>query len=77
VLIKDITAAVSGGASGLGAATARALARLGARVYGLDLPTAIDKADRRSDVDYVEADVTNPHSVKAALNRASSDNERS
>ena len=42
--IKDVAALVTGGASGLGAATARALADRGARVYALDLPAAIEKA---------------------------------
>jgi NAD(P)-dependent dehydrogenase (short-subunit alcohol dehydrogenase family) len=36
-LSKDIAAVVTGGASGLGAATARALAAKGARVALLDL----------------------------------------
>ena len=38
--IADTSAIVTGGASGLGAATAAALAASGARVLALDLPDA-------------------------------------
>ncbi len=67
----DTPAVVSGGASGLGAATARALARRGARVTILDLD-----ADRGAQVAgeihglYCAADVTDPGQVAAALDRA-------
>ena len=45
--ITDTSAVVTGGASGLGAATAAALVERGARVFALDLPDSIDKAERR------------------------------
>ena len=48
--IAGTAALVTGAASGLGAATAAALAAQGATVYGLDLPSAIERAaaaDRR------------------------------
>lgn len=69
--IKDVSAIVTGAASGLGAATARALAERGARVYGLDLESAISKAADSTDpvqgVEYVSADVTDPDQVRAAV----------
>ena len=43
--ISGTAAIVTGGASGLGGATARALAARGAQVFALDLPGAIEKAD--------------------------------
>ena len=42
--ISDNAAIVTGGASGLGGATARALAARGARVFALDLPKEIGRA---------------------------------
>ncbi len=42
--VIDTAAIVTGAASGLGAATAAALAQHGAHVYGFDLPDAIEKA---------------------------------
>ncbi len=42
--LENTSAIVTGGASGLGAATARALAEKGARVFALDLKAAIDNA---------------------------------
>ncbi len=42
--VRDTTAIVTGGASGLGAATASALAGEGATVIVLDLPAAIEQA---------------------------------
>jgi NAD(P)-dependent dehydrogenase (short-subunit alcohol dehydrogenase family) len=69
--IKDTAALVTGGASGLGAAAARALAERGARVFALDLPTAIEKAgDAPERVEYVAADVTSPGEVQAAVDTA-------
>lgn len=69
--IKDVSAIVTGAASGLGAATARALAERGARVYGLDLESAIAKAADTTGpvegVEYVSADVTDPDQVRAAI----------
>ena len=78
--IKGVSAIVTGAASGLGAATARALAERGARVYGLDLESAIARAAGSPDsagsagvadpvegVQYVSADVTDPEQVTAAI----------
>jgi NAD(P)-dependent dehydrogenase (short-subunit alcohol dehydrogenase family) len=65
--ISDNAAIVTGGASGLGGATARALAARGARVFALDLPKAVANAEAVDGVTYVEADVTNPEQVQAAV----------
>ncbi|WDZ83659.1 SDR family NAD(P)-dependent oxidoreductase [Micromonospora cathayae] len=64
-------AIVTGAASGLGAATATALADRGATVYGFDLRPAIDAAgDPPAGVEYVEVDVTDPAAVRTAVARA-------
>lgn len=69
----DATAAiVTGAASGLGAATARALAERGATVYGLDLQAAIDAAEPVHEVEYVATDVTDEGQVRSAVATASS-----
>jgi NAD(P)-dependent dehydrogenase (short-subunit alcohol dehydrogenase family) len=65
--IGDTAAIVTGGASGLGGATARALAAEGATVFGLDLPGAIEKAEQVDGVTYLPADVTDPEQVGAAI----------
>ena len=66
--ITDTAALVTGGASGLGAATASALAEAGASVFALDLASSIEKAgEAPAGVEYVEADVTDPASVSAAV----------
>ncbi|MET0237542.1 MAG: SDR family NAD(P)-dependent oxidoreductase [Kibdelosporangium sp.] len=65
--VSGIAAVVTGGASGLGGATARALAGAGAEVFALDLPGAIEKADAIDGVTYIAADVTNPDQVQAAV----------
>ena len=44
--LRDTAAIVTGAASGLGAATAFALAAQGVTVYGLDLERSIEAADR-------------------------------
>ena len=51
----DTAAIVTGGASGLGAASARALAEKGAVVHALDLPAAIEQAPRVPGVTYLAA----------------------
>jgi NAD(P)-dependent dehydrogenase (short-subunit alcohol dehydrogenase family) len=73
--IADTVAIVTGGASGLGGATARALAERGARVFGLDLPSAVAKAqeDAPAGVSYLAADVTDPEQVAAAVATAAED----
>ena len=68
--ITDTAALVTGGASGLGGATAKALAANGARVFALDLAGSIEKAEQIDGVTYVEADVTNPDQVQAAVDTA-------
>jgi NAD(P)-dependent dehydrogenase (short-subunit alcohol dehydrogenase family) len=67
----DTAAIVTGGASGLGAATARALASRGSRVFALDLPAAIEQADPVDGVRLLAADVTDPEQVQAAVAQAS------
>jgi NAD(P)-dependent dehydrogenase (short-subunit alcohol dehydrogenase family) len=67
-LSKDIAAVVTGGASGLGAATARALAGKGVKVALLDLNAAMGEplAKELGGV-FVQGDVTSEASVDAAL----------
>lgn len=67
----ETPAVVSGGASGLGASTARALARRGAPVTILDLDR--DRGTKvAGEIDglYAATDVTDPDAVTAALDRA-------
>ena len=66
----DVAAIVTGGASGLGGATARRLAADGARVVAIDLPRAIDTAEKVERVDYIGADVTDGDQVQAAVEAA-------
>jgi NAD(P)-dependent dehydrogenase (short-subunit alcohol dehydrogenase family) len=68
--LADTSAIVTGGASGLGAATVRALAGQGARVFALDLAAGIKAADDVDGVEYVATDVTDPEQVRAAVARA-------
>ena len=70
--VTDTAAIVTGAASGLGAATAAALAQHGAHVYGFDLPDAIENAAAVWGVSYVPVDVTDPHQVQAAVDHATS-----
>ncbi|SME95721.1 SDR family NAD(P)-dependent oxidoreductase [Streptomyces sp. Amel2xC10] len=65
--LAHTAALVTGGASGLGAATAKALAGAGARVFALDLKDGVDKAPVVDGVTYVPADVTDPEQVRAAV----------
>ena len=65
------TALVTGAASGLGAATALALAQRGIDVLALDLATPAETADPR--IHYVTADVTEEGQVAAALAEVSPD----
>jgi NAD(P)-dependent dehydrogenase (short-subunit alcohol dehydrogenase family) len=71
--IEDSVAVVTGGASGLGLATARRLAKAGAQVVLLDLPTApgqqaVDEIG--SAATFAPGDVTNEADVVAALDSA-------
>jgi NAD(P)-dependent dehydrogenase (short-subunit alcohol dehydrogenase family) len=68
--ISDTSAIVTGGASGLGGATAAALAAGGARVFALDLPAAIDAAPKVDGITYVATDVTEPEQVRSAVDAA-------
>ena len=65
---KDVSAVVTGGASGLGAATARALAAKGVKVGILDLNEALGRqiATELGGA-FARCDVTSEHSVAAAL----------
>jgi len=66
----DVAAIVTGGASGLGGATVRKLAASGAHVVAIDLPKAVDGAEKLAGVDYVGADVTDGDDVQAAVEAA-------
>lgn len=70
--LTSTAAIVTGGASGLGGATAAALAAKGAHVFALDLPAAIENAGHPDNVTYLEADVTDGEQVQAAVATASS-----
>ena len=65
--ITGTAAVVTGAASGLGAATAAALAERGATVLGLDLPASIERATPTPGVTLVPADVTEDAPVRDAL----------
>lgn len=65
--ISGSTALVTGGASGLGAATAARFAAAGAEVVVLDLPSSIEKAPAAPGISYVGADVTNAEDVQRAI----------
>ncbi|WP_433533075.1 SDR family NAD(P)-dependent oxidoreductase [Micromonospora sp. CA-263727] len=68
--ITDTAAVVTGGASGLGAATAAALAARGSSVFALDLEPAIANAPQVEGVTYLAADVTDAESVRSAVETA-------
>ncbi|GAB3286315.1 SDR family NAD(P)-dependent oxidoreductase [Parasphingorhabdus pacifica] len=70
MLITDTSAIVTGGASGLGAATANALASRGAHVFAVDLPDAIRNAPAVDGVTYAAADVTDADQVQAVVEQA-------
>ncbi|HET6653940.1 MAG TPA: SDR family NAD(P)-dependent oxidoreductase [Nocardioides sp.] len=68
MLLDNTSAIVTGGASGLGSATARALAARGVRVVAVDLE--VGQAPEIDGVAYVQTDVTEPAQVQAAVDRA-------
>jgi len=68
--VNDTAAIVTGGASGLGAATAAGLAARGAQVFALDLAEVIEHAPEVSGIEYVAVDVTDPLQVQAAVDKA-------
>lgn len=70
--VTNTAAIVTGAASGLGASTAAALAKLGARVFAFDLPAAIEPAPAVDGVEYVSVDVTDPEQVRTAVLTAAS-----
>ncbi|QIM17557.1 SDR family oxidoreductase [Leucobacter coleopterorum] len=66
--LQNMSALVTGAASGLGAATAVLLAEQGVSVIGIDLAASIDAADTPpKGVQYRAADVTNEQLVAEAL----------
>jgi NAD(P)-dependent dehydrogenase (short-subunit alcohol dehydrogenase family) len=68
--VKDAAALVTGGASGLGLATARRLAARGARVVLCDLPSSAGEAMARElggPARFAPADVTDPAGMEAAV----------
>lgn len=65
--VQNTAAIVTGGASGLGAATAAALAERGATVFAFDLPSSVEKAPEVAGVTYVGVDVTDPEQVRDAV----------
>ncbi|MDO9378328.1 MAG: SDR family NAD(P)-dependent oxidoreductase [Nocardioidaceae bacterium] len=67
MLTTQTAALVTGGASGLGAATAQALVATGARVFALDLASAINDGSPIDGVSYLAADVTDEDQVRAAV----------
>jgi NAD(P)-dependent dehydrogenase (short-subunit alcohol dehydrogenase family) len=69
--IAGNAALVTGGASGLGLATARALAKAGARVTIMDLPSSAgEQMAAEIGGSFVAADVTDTDAVQAALDAA-------
>ncbi|RYG08691.1 MAG: SDR family NAD(P)-dependent oxidoreductase, partial [Burkholderiales bacterium] len=72
MIIQGQAALVTGGASGLGEATARELAQLGAKVAVLDVNLALaEKVAGEINGVACQCDITNTDSVVAALAKAS------
>jgi NAD(P)-dependent dehydrogenase (short-subunit alcohol dehydrogenase family) len=67
--LEGSVALVTGGASGLGRATATTLAQRGATVVIIDLPAALERLDDPA-LHKVAADVTSPEEVQAAVSAA-------
>ena len=74
--IAGSAALVTGAASGLGAATAAALAARGATVYGLDLEKAVAGTTAPDGVTLLPADVTEEAGVREALARIDDDGQQ-
>jgi len=69
--LSDIGAVVTGGASGLGAATARAFAKAGAKVTLLDLNDELGpQVAQEIGGQYVKTDVTDEDAITQALDKA-------
>jgi NAD(P)-dependent dehydrogenase (short-subunit alcohol dehydrogenase family) len=69
--LDDTSAIVTGAASGLGSATAAALAAAGVRVFGLDL--AANSGPGIDGVRYIPTDVTSGEQVRAAVAAAAAE----
>jgi NAD(P)-dependent dehydrogenase (short-subunit alcohol dehydrogenase family) len=69
--LTKTAAIVTGGASGIGAATAAMLAKRGASVFVLDLADSIHRAPEVSGVTYLNTDVTDEEQVRRAVAVAS------
>ncbi|WP_405148706.1 SDR family NAD(P)-dependent oxidoreductase [Sphaerisporangium sp. NBC_01403] len=65
--VADSAVIVTGGASGLGAATAELLAKEDAHVFVFDLKQSIDAVDPVPGVEYLPTDVTSPEEVRASV----------
>ena len=65
--LQDTTAIVTGGASGLGAATAAALTAAGSKVHVFDLASSSERHDRSGGVSYHDVDVADPSAVRDAV----------
>ncbi len=73
MIVKDSVAVVTGGASGLGLATAKALLAAGATVVIVDLPSSDgDAVAKEFGLNFAPADVTDESAVTAALDLAES-----
>lgn len=70
--LNNTTAIVTGGASGLGAATAALLAERGVSVFAFDLPTSVEMATAPDGVQLVPVDVTDADQINAGLDTADS-----
>jgi NAD(P)-dependent dehydrogenase (short-subunit alcohol dehydrogenase family) len=68
--IEGTSALVAGGASGLGRATAEALRDKGATVTVVDLPSAADRVDPGSGLEFAAADVRDAKQAAAAVDAA-------
>lgn len=68
--IDGTTSVVTGGAGGLGAATAKLLAENGSQVFALDLAGALEHAPALPGVTYLPVDVTDPAQAEEAIARA-------
>lgn len=73
--IQGQAAIVTGGASGLGATVAQALASRGAQVYAFDLPQGIENAEPFDNVEYMEVNVTDHDSIRTAITKISDGND--
>ncbi len=76
--VKGRSALVTGGASGLGLATARRLADDGMRVVGLDLEASVLRAAAAwPELEFATADVRDPEAVTRAVAQANRDGDLS